>query len=260
MNELVVMKHKQAVTSSLRIAKTFGKEHKNVLQNIDNLVAENSAAKSMFAEGIYENRGKHYRMVYMTRDGFTLLAMGFTGERALSFKLQYIQAFNKMEASLQELSKDSYQISDPVTRATKWIEEEKRRQELETENKELRIPALLGNAVSSSNDTVRVGTFAKILKQNGCDSGQNRFFAWLREHGYLIRTGKRRNTPTQYAMDLKVMSVRETVISTNHGSINKFTPLITGKGQQYFTNKLLGDKEATDGTRTNRDSDLAQRG
>lgn len=244
MNNLVIMKNKQAVTSSLQVAETFGKRHDHVLRDIEHVRKDLPNFGEMFVEAnVPDSYGRDRKAYYLNRDGFTLLAMGFTGKEALNFKLQYIRAFNKMEASLQELGKDSYQISDPVTRATKWIEEEKRRQELETENKELRIPALLGNAVSSSNDTVRVGTFAKILKQNGYNIGQNRFFEWLREHGYLIRSGQRRNTPTQYAMDLKVMSVRETVISTNHGSINKFTPLITGKGQQYFINKLLKPKE-----------------
>ena len=244
MNNLVIMKNKQAVTTSLQVAETFGKRHDHVLRDIEHVRKDLPNFGEMFVEAnVPDSYGRDRKAYYLNRDGFTLLAMGFTGKEALNFKLQYILAFNKMEASLQELGKDSYQISDPVTRATKWIQEEKRRQELEAENKELRIPALLGNAVSSSNDTVRVGTFAKILKQNGCNIGQNRFFAWLREHGYLIRTGQRLNTPTQYAMDLKVMSVRETVISTNHGSINKFTPLITGKGQQYFASKFLKQKE-----------------
>ncbi|QKX11503.1 Rha family transcriptional regulator [Lactiplantibacillus plantarum] len=101
MNDLVIMKNQQAVTSSLQVAETFGKEHKNVLQNIDNLAAENSATKSMFAESDYVNRGKYYRQVYMNRDGFTLLAMGFTGDKALQFKLQYIEAFNSMEEQVK---------------------------------------------------------------------------------------------------------------------------------------------------------------
>ena len=97
MNDLVIMKDTQAVTSSLQVADTFGKQHKHVLESIDKLAAENPATKSMFATGAYENRGKQYPMYYMNRDGFTLLAMGFTGDKALQFKLQYIKAFNEME-------------------------------------------------------------------------------------------------------------------------------------------------------------------
>lgn len=87
------------------VAEKFGKEHKNVLRDIDNLVAQNSAAKSYFVESVYENRGKSYPMYIMDKDGFTLLAMGFTGKKAISFKLEYIEAFNKME---NMLSSDEY--------------------------------------------------------------------------------------------------------------------------------------------------------
>lgn len=241
MNNLVIMKNKQAVTSSLQVAETFGKQHKHVLESIKNLVAENSAAKSMFAEGSYENRGKEYRMSYMNRDGFTLLAMGFNGKTALNFKLQYIQAFNKMEQQIINQAKDSYMIDDPIERADRWKTEYLERKHLAEENKQLRIPALLGNAVSASDDSVTVGTFAKILRQKGIPMGQNRLFEWLRGHGFLIRGGRRHNAPTQRAMELKVMEVRETVVNTNHGAVNKFTPLITGKGQQYFATKFLSE-------------------
>lgn len=243
MNSLVIMKNKQAVTSSLQVAETFGKQHKHVLESINNLVAENSAAKSMFVEGTYVNRGKNYPMIYMNRDGFTLLAMGFTGKTALNFKLQYIQAFNKMEQQIINQAKDSYMIDDPIERADRWKTEYLERKHLAEENKQLRIPALLGNAVSASDDSVTVGTFAKILRQEGIPMGQNRLFEWLRGHGFLIRGGRRHNAPTQRAMELKVMEVRETVVNTNHGSVNKFTPLITGKGQQYFASKFLKHKE-----------------
>lgn len=113
MNELVIMHNKQAVTTSLRVAEVFGKDHKHVLETISNLAAEKSAAK-FFAEATYDNRGKQYPMYYMNRDGFTLLAMGFTGKRALQFKIQYIQAFNSMEATLKRLPAGKL---DPVAQA-----------------------------------------------------------------------------------------------------------------------------------------------
>lgn len=90
----------EPVASSRQIAENFGKEHKNVIQAVANLVAENSAAKSMFYETTFENRGKQYPMYLMNRDGFSLLVMGFTGKAALEWKLKYIQAFNEMEKKL----------------------------------------------------------------------------------------------------------------------------------------------------------------
>ena len=90
------------ITTSLKVAEVFEKEHKNVLQSIENLVADNSAA-NFFQLTTYKNRGKEYPMYEMDRDGFSLLVMGFTGEKALQWKIKYIEAFNKMESELKRL-------------------------------------------------------------------------------------------------------------------------------------------------------------
>ena len=158
------------------------------------------------------------------------------GKQARQYFIAKEQEANQLE-KVQNM--DSYMIDDPVLRATKWIDEEKRRQALSDENQRLQIPALLGNAVAGATESVPIGTFAKVLAQNGVDIGQNRLFGWLREHGYLIDHGRRHNAPTQRAIDLGVLEVRESIISTNHGNKPRFTPLVTGKGQQYFTNKFL---------------------
>lgn len=93
----------EPVASSRQNAENFGKEHKDTLESIRQiLAAENSATKSMFYETTFENRGKQYPMYLMNRDGFTLLAMGFTGKAALEWKLKYIAAFNEMEKKLAE--------------------------------------------------------------------------------------------------------------------------------------------------------------
>ena len=92
----------QLVTSSQIIAAYFNKEHRNVLADIRAiLAAENSAAK-FFYTASFLNRGKRYPMYFMNRDGFSLLAMGFTGKKALERKIRYIQAFNEMEKKLKE--------------------------------------------------------------------------------------------------------------------------------------------------------------
>ena len=103
MSNLVIMKDKQAVTSSLDVAETFEKQHKHVLAGIDELVgvAENSADLFWEDTYIHPQNKQPYRMIYMNRDGFALLAMGFTGKKALQFKMEYIQAFNQMEKQIQ---------------------------------------------------------------------------------------------------------------------------------------------------------------
>lgn len=95
--------------SSLDVAEDFEKEHKHILESIRNLAAENSATKLMFVETEFENRGKKYPMFIMNRDGFSLLVMGFTGNKALEWKIKYIQAFNEMEKELKRLHKERQQ-------------------------------------------------------------------------------------------------------------------------------------------------------
>ncbi|PAY37430.1 Rha family transcriptional regulator [Ligilactobacillus salivarius] len=108
MNDLVIMHDRQAVTTSLILAEVFDKKHKNVIQTISSKInsAENSAQyKKMFAESTYTDKsGKQNKMYYLNRDGFTLLAMGFTGSKAMEFKLKYIDAFNKMEEQIRNQS------------------------------------------------------------------------------------------------------------------------------------------------------------
>ncbi len=112
MSELVFLKNEQALTTSLKIAEIFGKEHKHVIRDIENLIEQTASVRQrpnlgsakMFVKTSYqaENGGRRYPMYLMNRDGFTLLAMGFTGKKALKFKLDYIQEFNRMEAALAE--------------------------------------------------------------------------------------------------------------------------------------------------------------
>lgn len=100
---------------------------------------------------------------------------------------------------------------------------------------------LFANAVETARTSILVGDFAKILKGNGIDIGPRRLFAWLREHGWLIKAkGSSWNMPTQKAMDLHLFEIKETTISHSdgHTTINK-TPKMTGKGQTYFARLFL---------------------
>ena len=106
MKDLVIMHDQQAVTTSLVLAEAFEKQHKHVIEAIEKKIstAENSALlKNMFIEDSYiASNGKQNKMYYLNRDGFTFIAMGFTGKKADEFKLKYIDAFNKMENQIKE--------------------------------------------------------------------------------------------------------------------------------------------------------------
>lgn len=100
---------------------------------------------------------------------------------------------------------------------------------------ELKPKALFADAVAASDGTCLVGELAKMLKQNGVNIGQNRLFSWLRENGYLGKTGSNRNVPTQRSMEQGLFRIKETAVthSDGHVTINR-TPKVTGKGQRYF--------------------------
>lgn len=103
MNDLVIMKNKQAVTTSLEVADVFEKRHDHILRDIDKLKKDVPNFGEMFEESQEpDSYDRLRRVIYMNRDGFTLLAMGFTGDKALQFKLKYIEAFNKMEQIIKE--------------------------------------------------------------------------------------------------------------------------------------------------------------
>lgn len=98
-----INKEEVATCTSLDVAETFGKEHKNVLADIRSIQNDVSSAEisALFHESLYKaSNGKNNPMFYMTRDGFTLLVMGYTGEKAMKFKLAYIKQFNAMEKAL----------------------------------------------------------------------------------------------------------------------------------------------------------------
>ncbi|MCT3192682.1 phage regulatory protein/antirepressor Ant [Lacticaseibacillus rhamnosus] len=234
MNELIIMHDRQAVTTSLKVAESFGKNHRDVLAAIRDLMssAENYAVlKKYFIDGSYTaSNGKTNPMYYMNRDGFTLLAVGFTGKRALQFKIQYIQAFNSMETQIRT----GYAIPGSYAEALKLAASQAEQIE------DMKPKALFADAVATSHTSILIGDLAKLIRQNGVDIGQNRLFAWLREHGYLIGSGDRRNMPTQRAMDLELFDIKERTFQNPDGSVRiTKTTKVTGKGQQYFINKFL---------------------
>lgn len=105
---------------------------------------------------------------------------------------------------------------------------------------------IFADAVSASDNTILIGDLAKLIKQNGQALGQKRLFSWLRENGYLIkRQGADYNSPTQKAMELGLFKIKETAIThaDGHVSVSKTTK-VTGKGQQYFINKILRQQGA----------------
>lgn len=148
-----------------------------------------------------------------------------------------------------ELEKKWNDPQEVVKRGYAILQNENAR--LRIENESMKPKALFADAVATSQTDILIGELAKIIKQNGVDHfvvngksvsmGQNHFFQWLREKGYLIkRRGTDYNAPTQMAMNKQLFRVKESQHSSGDGAVHiTKTTKVTGKGQQYFINKFL---------------------
>ena len=174
MNEIVYRgESNQPLTNSKLVAEVFGKEHKHVREAIKKLLttAENSTVHQMFSESTYLNeQNKEQPMFIMNQDGFTLLAMGFNGKKAMEFKLKYIEAFNAMKRQIEQ-SKPS--VPHTYLEALKsLVKAEEEKQQLALENKKQQEQILtisktnmeLGNKITEM--LPKVSYYDKILQSN----------------------------------------------------------------------------------------------
>lgn len=245
MNELVFKgANDQALTNSLLVAEKFGKKHYHVIDSIRNLLNSHEKSGQYFVLDTYvDNSGKYNPMYVMNRDGFTLLVMGFTGEKALQFKIDYIEAFNKME---QTIKSGNYLVPHSFSEALMLAA--KQQEQIEEQQKKIKQDApkvLFADAVATSQRSCLVSELAKIIQQNGVNIGQNRLFQWLRDNGYLCAKGQYYNQPTQRAMEMGLFEIKQTTINKPDGSILVTTTTkVSGKGQVYFVNKFLQKQTA----------------
>ncbi len=244
MNELVFKgEGNQALTNSLLVAEKFGKEHRRVMQDIRELGCSEEFRLHNFVQSSYINsQNKEMPMIIMTKDGFTLLAMGYTGDMAMKFKEEYIAAFNTME---QTLKSGGFQVPTSFREALLLAAQQQEKIEEQQKRLEKQAPKVLfADAVETSQKSCLIGEVAKIIRQNGVDIGEKRLFSWMRENGYLCSYGERYNQPTQKSMDLELFEMKKTTITKPNGEIIvSVTPKVTGKGQVYFVNKFLKQKE-----------------
>lgn len=154
---------------------------------------------------------------------------------------QYFLAVEQSWNSPQQVMARALKMAD-VTIAS--LQDSNR--QLSAEAQQNRPKAIFADAVAASESPMLIGELAKVLKQNGVEMGEKRLFAWMRKNGYLIsRKGTDHNAPTQRSMDMGLFKVKETAIthSDGHVTVNRTTK-VTGKGQQYFINKFLGNPVA----------------
>lgn len=253
MKELVFKgESNQVLTNSLLVAEKFGKEHSDVLKAVDSLMCKMSdnQCKGYFADTSIEvkqpNGGiRKSRVVVMNRDGFTLLVMGFTGEKALQFKLEYINAFNKMEETIKN---GGFNVPKSFREALLLAAEQQEvieNQQKQIEEKNAKIEAdkpkvLFSEAVSASNKSILVRELAKLITQNGYQIGEKQLYERLRKAGYLCSSGESYNQPTQTYMNMGLFHLKKTSVICDGESKVYTVTKVTPKGQIYFINKFLG--------------------
>lgn len=238
------------VVSSRTVASELGKEHKTVLRELDNtLKSDGTDLYRQIIKSEYKNeRGKKYREYLLTEKGFTVYMFNIQGYN--EFKIAYVNEFERMKNQLQQ-NTDSYMIDDPVERAKRWIEEAEQRKALETKTQEQakqieqdKPKVLFADTLASSNNSILIGELAKLITQGGYPIGQNKLFKWLRDNGFLCKSGERYNLPTQYSIDMNLLDIKKRVINNSDGSSRVTrTTKVTGKGQNYFVNKFIKGNE-----------------
>lgn len=186
--------------------------------------------------------GGKQKMTVINESGLYALVFGSRLKSAQRFKhwvtSEVLPAIRKTGSYQAPQGKELLALA--VLEAQKTIEEQSKAIE------RMKPKVIFANAVETSHTSILIGDLAKLLKQNGVETGQKRLFDWMREKGYLIkRKGSDWNMPTQKYVANGFFQIKETVISNPDGSVRMTkTTKVTGKGQQYFLNKYLKNKEA----------------
>lgn len=177
----------EVFANSRDVAAFFGKEHRNVLRDIDNLIrSEAELGMRNFEQTPYvePSNGQTYRSFDMDRDGFTLLAMGFTGSAALKWKIRYIEAFNALEAEVRRISEGGGQIdlNDPAQLRTLLLNYSERAEKLEQRVQELLPSQEALDRLSRADGSLCITDAAKSLQMRPKD-----LFQWLQENGWIYK-------------------------------------------------------------------------
>lgn len=236
----------EILAGSREVAERFNKRHTHVLDSVKQLSAQISTAEfsALFKTSEYKaSNGKTNYEYLMTRDGFTLLAMGFTGKEALSWKLKYIAAFNKMEETIKHSLSEKDSAILKIVHANNEVEcacaisnfEKVVTQPLLDTLEENQPLYDFANQVSNTDSLLDMGKVAKMLKEDGMDIGRNKLFEFLRKEKVLMSD----NTPYQRFIDNGCFKVKVSTRDNGYGKVwEQVTTYATGKGQLYISRLL----------------------
>lgn len=240
MNEIITTTR---TMSSQEIAELTGKRHDAVLRDIRNLLLQGVAAHN-FVEGEYKDKNNQSRPCYnLTKKGCLILASGYDA------KLRE-RIIDRWEALETGNATPAYQLPQSYADALRELAgkvEENERLMLENQKQASMIEeqapkVVFADAIVGSRSSCLIGELAKILRQNGIEIGQNRLFQWMREQHYLGTKGEYYNVPLQQWVEQGLFELKQNVYSINGEIRTKTTTKVTGKGQQYFINIFLKEK------------------
>ena len=214
-------------------------EHSNSRSMLDSVDDTEKVVRNVYT------LGGNQESWFLTEDGLYEVLMQSRKPIAKAFKKEVkdiLKSVRKHGAYMTDRTLEEA-LENPdfgIKLLTKLKEEKEARKKLEAKVEEDRPKVIFADAVSSSNTSILIGDLAKILKQNGYNTGQQRLFEILRSKGFLMKSGASRNMPTQRAMEMKLFDVKETTINNPDGSIRiTQTTKVTGIGQKYFINYFL---------------------
>ena len=191
--------------------------------------------------GLIDKGGRPTKDYLLTLDCAKEISMAENSERGRQVRKYFIACERKLKDLGDEVEKALTNPDTMLRIVSRWRDERNQRLALETQVKQDAPRVLFSRAVETATSTVLVGDLAKILRQNGVCIGQRRLFEWLRENGFLIKSGSSRNMPMQWAMERGFFEIKETAISRSDGTISvSKTTKITGRGQVYIVNRFLG--------------------
>lgn len=243
----LINEHGKIYADSRQVAEMIGKRHADLMRSIDGYVevlGQNAKLRSdnFFIKSSYQaGTGKTYPCYKLTRKGCDMVANKLTGTKGILFTAEYVTRFEEMERQLQT-QQLLPNFNDPVASARAWADAMEAKQKALLELKEAQPKIEFAEAIQASNESISVSTFAKILKQNGIDTGERRLYEYLRNHGYLCSSAKQHNLPRQLYMEKGYFEVDTKVFKTPWTTKYTHIPKITPKGQEYFLNHFLKTK------------------
>ena len=242
----LINEHGKIYADSRQVAEMSGKDHAMLMRSIrnyeENLATAKMQAPDFFIKSSYlDNQGKLRPCYKLTRKGCDMVANKLTGAKGILFTAEYVTRFEEMEKQLQT-QQLLPNFNDPVASARAWADAMEAKQKALLELKEAQPKIEFAEAIQASNESISVSTFAKILKQNGIDTGERRLYEYLRNHGYLCSSTKQHNLPRQLYMEKGYFEVDTKVFKTPWTTKYTHIPKITPKGQEYFLNHFLKTK------------------